>query len=271
MADAQPDSEKIAIITGSASGMGEAAAQLMAKAGWPLLLCDINEQRLAAATDRLPSGTKSEILAGDISAASWPQQLLAKLGKRPVGAVIHCAGLSPTMADPERILEVNLATTIRLVNAIEPRMANGGAAVLFASSAAYMMPDERDIEIGAALEAENAKQLLPLAPESGTAYSLSKRGVQLLAQRRVRAFGARGARIVTISPGIIATPMGEAEMKEFPVMQQMVDLSALGRPARADEVAQVAVFLCSEAASFVTGVDILVDGGSIAGMREAGA
>jgi NAD(P)-dependent dehydrogenase (short-subunit alcohol dehydrogenase family) len=249
--------------------MGEAAARLMDAAGWPLLLCDINPQRLDDSALRLPSGRAPTKLVGDIADPGWPQQLVAALAGRPIGAMIHCAGLSPTMAGPERILEVNLAATMRLVDAIRPLMADGSAAVLFASSAAYMMPGDYDAQIGAVTRAEDVGQLMPLCPESGAAYSVSKRAVQLLAQRESPTFGARGARIVTISPGIIATPMGEAEMKQFPIMQQMVDVSPLRRAARAEEVSAVATFLCSAAASFVTGVDVLVDGGSVAMMKAA--
>src|SRR5437867_6614463 len=105
--------------------MGEAAARLMCEAGWPLLLCDLNGERLEAAAGRLRGQGAVETLAGDLADAGFPDQLLSALGERPLGALIHCAGLSPTMADPARILEVNLAATMRLLDAVRPRMAEG--------------------------------------------------------------------------------------------------------------------------------------------------
>src|SRR5437016_2570477 len=104
----------VAVVTGAASGMGEAAARLMAEAGWSLLLCDLNAGRLQSTAERLkPQGTVAT-LAGDIADANFPSALVAAFGGQSVGALIHCAALSPTMAEPARILEVNLAATMRL-------------------------------------------------------------------------------------------------------------------------------------------------------------
>lgn len=260
------EAKGIAVVTGAASGMGEAAAQLLAEAGWSLLLCDLNAGRLAETAARLSAQAPTETLAGDLAAADYGETLVAALGGRPIGALIHCAGLSPTMAGPDRILEVNLAATMRLVNAIRPHMAPGAAAVLFASTAAHLVGTAMDGEIAKVTTPETVSSLMALSPNPGAAYSVSKRGVKLLVEREAVAFGRQGARIASISPGIIDTPMGRAEMEEQPVMKVLVERSALGRPARAEEVAAVAVFLCSPAASFITGTDILVDGGSIPAM-----
>jgi len=253
----------VAVVTGAASGMGEAAARLMQERGWPLLLCDLNRERLESTAAGL--GGSADLLTGDISDGGFPQALVSALRGRPVGAFIHCAGLSPTMADAARIFEVNLAATMRLVNAVRPLMSEGGAAVLFASSAAHQVGDVLDAQISQATTPEQVESLVPLARDnSGAAYSIAKRGVYLLARREAQGFGERGARIATISPGIIDTPMGRLEMETHTIMKALVDNSALKRPARAEEVAAVAVFLCSPEASFVTGTDILVDGGSMA-------
>lgn len=257
----------IAVVTGAASGMGEAAARLLAEAGWPLLLCDLNQERLAATAGRLPG--QVETLAGDIAAADYGASLTAALAGRPIGALIHCAGLSPTMADPARILEVNLAATMRLVESILPHMAQGSCAVLFASSAAHMQGAALDEAINAVRTPEAVPSLMQYTPESGAAYSVSKRGVKLLVERESPRFGSRGARIASISPGIIDTPMGRQEMETHPIMKVLVEKSALRREARPEEVAAVAVFLCTQTASFITGTDILVDGGSIATMVGA--
>ena len=255
-------SDEIAVVTGAASGMGEAAARLLAQAGWKVLLCDLAGERLQAVADRL--GGPHEVLGGDISAPDYGEMLVAALRGRPIGALVHCAGLSGSMAEPARILEVNLAATMRLVETIRPRMASGACAVLFSSNGAYFFGSAKDEQINAVRTPEAVASLTPMITSSGSAYTLSKRGVKLLVERESPSFGARGARIVSISPGSIDTPMGRLEMERNPIMQDLVERAALPRSAAAEEVAAVAAFLCSPAASFITGTDILVDGGMIA-------
>jgi NAD(P)-dependent dehydrogenase (short-subunit alcohol dehydrogenase family) len=261
----------VAVVTGAASGMGLAAARLMSEAGWPLLLCDLNAERLESAAAELRAAGPVDTLAGDLSDLAWPGKLVAALGDKKVGALIHCAGLSPTMADPARILDVNLAASMRLLDAIRPHVADGAGLVLFASSSGYMAGTAMDAQIAAVTKPEEVANLVAMAQDnSGAAYSISKRAIHLLVRREASALGPRGARITSISPGIIDTPMGRQEMQTHPIMKTMVEISPLGRPARAEEVAAVAVFLTSPAASFVTGIDILVDGGSIPAMQVQG-
>ena len=90
-----------------------------------------------------------------------------------------------------------------------------------------------------------------------------------LVEREALSFGQRGARIASISPGIIDTPMGRQEMEGHPIMKQIVDTSPLKRSAAAEEVAAVAVFLCSPSASYISGTDILVDAGSTTTLLRA--
>jgi NAD(P)-dependent dehydrogenase (short-subunit alcohol dehydrogenase family) len=102
--------------------------------------------------------------------------------------------------------------------------------------------------------------------DPGAAYAISKRGVHRLVRREARAWARRGARLLSLSPGIIDTPMGRLEYDNQPVMADMVTGSALGRTIDPDEVAAVAVFLVSDAASAMTAADVLVDGGAVAAL-----
>jgi NAD(P)-dependent dehydrogenase (short-subunit alcohol dehydrogenase family) len=149
-------------------------------------------------------------------------------------------------------------------------MAEGSAAVLFSSSGAHIMGPIFDEQIAEVKTPEAVATLSAIATDGYLAYGIAKRAIQVLAQRESFAFAQRGARIVSISPGIIDTPMGRREMEANPIMQTMIKNSAIGRAGRAEEVAAVAVFLCSPAASFVTGVDIHVEGGSFAAERPIG-
>jgi NAD(P)-dependent dehydrogenase (short-subunit alcohol dehydrogenase family) len=96
------------------------------------------------------------------------------------------------------------------------------------------------------------------------AYVLAKRGVIQLVRRRSKAWGERGARIVSVSPGVIDTEMGRQEERGSVGVEDMITGSALARKGRPEEIASVVAFLCSDAASFLTGTDILVDGGAVA-------
>jgi NAD(P)-dependent dehydrogenase (short-subunit alcohol dehydrogenase family) len=256
----------LAIVTGAAGGMGSASAIRLAAQGWSLVLCDLDAGRLAETAAPLrQSAGQIEILAGNIADAAFPGRLIALLGDRPIGAVIHTAGLSPTMGDPAQIFAVNYDATVRLLEVVRPRMTAGACAVLIASSSGYAMAlPEYDAALDAIGPGEDSSSLHKLAPTSGHAYSLSKRGVQKLVERQAAAFGERQARIASISPGLIDTPMGRAEQKAHPQMDEMLAKTPLGRYGTADEIASVAVFLCSPDASFISGCDIKVDGGMLA-------
>jgi NAD(P)-dependent dehydrogenase (short-subunit alcohol dehydrogenase family) len=248
--------------------MGSAAAVQLCAQGWSLLLCDLEEVRLEENAGPLRrAGRQVEILAGDLADPAYPPRLIAALGDRQVGAMIHTAGLSPTMGNAARIFAVNYDATARLVETVRPRMAEGGCAVLIASSSAYMLNSpEMDLALNELKAGDDSASLLKFAPRPELAYPLSKRAVIRLVAREAAAFGERKARIVSISPGLIDTKMTRAEQAASPQMNAMLARTPLGRLGAADEIASVAVFLCSPGASYVTGCDIRVDGGMLAAL-----
>lgn len=257
----------VAVVTGAAGGMGSACARQLAEAGWQdLLLCDVSLDRLEAVAAPLrEAGNKVSVLAGDVADPGFPAQVVAALNGVAIAALIHTAGISPLQGDAERIIDVNLDASVRLVDAVRDHMASGSAAVLFASNSSYFpMPPAAAEAFSAPLPAGGAVSLLHLAPRPEMAYPLSKLGVRALAKREAKAFGLRGARIASMSPGAIDTPMTQGD--KFDMARRMAEASASGRMGQADELAAVAVFICSPKASFVTGVDWLVDGGHTTGM-----
>jgi NAD(P)-dependent dehydrogenase (short-subunit alcohol dehydrogenase family) len=188
------------------------------------------------------------------------------IGTREVGAVVHTAGLTPSMAGPERIMEVNYNVSAQLVNMIRPKMAEGGCAVLIASSSAYLVSSPEIDAAIAALTSDDSSSLLPFAKTPEAAYPISKRAVIRLVGREAEAFGARNARIVSISPGLIDTAAARKEAAASPQMEMMRQKTPLRRFGQPSEIATVAAFLCSPAASFISGRDIPVDGGMLIGL-----
>ena len=115
------------VITGAAGGMGRPAAQRFAALGRPLLLCDLDPVRLEALAEELrPAAGKVDILAADIAAGDFPARIVAALGGAPISALVHTAGLSPTMSDGPRIFAVNYDATERLLQQYLPKERVGG-------------------------------------------------------------------------------------------------------------------------------------------------
>lgn len=261
----------VAVITGGSSGIGLACAERLGKRHH-LVLVDVQAERLdAAAASLRAAGHRVTPVVTDITAPAQVQNL-AETAKRlgRFALLVHAAGISPTMADGNRILEVNLYGTALIASAFLPLAQPGSVAVLIASSAGHMpgFRDRSDPAMRDPLAGDFAAQMAADAQTPEGAYSVSKRGVMVYAQAQAGAWGARGARIITVSPGMIETPMGRLEFSKQPLMQNMLDMTPLQRQGKPEEIAALVEFLGSDAAAFITGTDILIDGGVTASLRN---
>ncbi len=266
----------VVVVTG-AGGMGEAVARRLGP-GRTVLLGDADATALATVTDRLGAaghdvhGRRVDIATGaDVDALV---QLAGGLGR--VVALVHTAGVSPVQATPERIVAVDVVGTARLLDAFLPLVEPGTVAVCVASMAGTMttLPPEQLATLATTPTDELAGLpfLDPGGLDPGTAYGLAKRANQVRVEAASVPWGRRGGRVVSISPGVIATPMGRAELAGpfGAVMRTMIDASGTRRVGTADDIAALVEFLVSPAASFLTGTDVLVDGGVVAAMRYPG-
>ncbi|HEY3698855.1 MAG TPA: SDR family oxidoreductase [Spongiibacteraceae bacterium] len=257
-------SDSIAVITGGGGSMGLACARKLGRLH-RLVLVDIDATRIdAAAATLIAEGFKVTPLLADLTVADSINDLVktcAAFG--PFGALVHTAGLSPTMADGVRIMALNLLSTVALGNAFLPLAGPGTVAVMIASSAGHLAPSDsdRDRLLDNPLADNFWSEMALICVSSALSYVLSKRGVIRYCEQAATAWGARGARIVSISPGIIATPMSKLEFEQQPGMATMLDNTPLRRQGNPDDIAAAVEFLCSPAASYITGTDLRIDGG----------
>jgi NAD(P)-dependent dehydrogenase (short-subunit alcohol dehydrogenase family) len=186
------------------------------------------------------------------------------------------------MAGWEQILEVDLVAVARLLDAHLPLVRPGSAAVCIASIAGHM--GDSGPEVDAVLDAPGAPDIaaryrdaLGTEPDSGWTYALTKRAVIRLCERAAVPWGARGGRVVSLSPGMIDTEMGRLELERNPVPAQLAATTPVqaGRtdgetvlPGRIADIAAAVAFLCSDAAGFVSGCDLRVDGGLVGAIRQ---
>src|SRR4051794_5524742 len=186
-----------------------------------------------------------------------------------VTGVIHAAGVSPSQASPATILAVDLYGTALVLEEFGNVVARGGAGVVIASQSGHRL-GALSADENAALATTPADELLKLAmlqPDQVTdplhAYQLAKRGNSLRVMAEAIRWGKRGARINTISPGIIFTPLARDELTgpRGEGYRRMIELCPAGRGGTPDEVGTVGALLMGPDGAFITGSDFLMDGG----------
>lgn len=264
------------LITGGSGGMGRVCAEMAAAEGYELILADLASSNLTAVTDNLTArGVKATSLTLDVTSPDSIAALAAALKSAGgVDAIIHTVGVSPNMADWQRIVKVDLTGAALTLEALRPVLKSGGGAVCISSMSGYMCPPDEAVERvladPVATDLLDRIAALPGHPlqNSGLAYSYAKKALQVHVAAIARQWGQEGKRIVSISPGMIDTEQGQLEyrkMTDFNAMQARIALGRLGKPS---DIAATALFLVSEQAAYITGCDILVDGGFVASLRS---
>lgn len=245
-------------------------------AGKKIFLGDINEEHLAKVSDDFRrSGYDVETMKVN----ALDKESVYNFARRAneLGRVLHfidTAGASPNQANPEHIVDLDMVGTGYAIDAFGEVIAEGGSGLVISSQAGYMYPIPNDVEVEIVrTTTEQLKQVTFIndvaMQNSGFAYMIAKRVNHLQVQRAAATSWAhRRARINSISPGIIVTPLAYDEFNaNGEGYQRMIDASAARRVATSDEIAEVAAFLLGDHAKFITGIDILADGGVIAALR----
>jgi NAD(P)-dependent dehydrogenase (short-subunit alcohol dehydrogenase family) len=266
------------VVVVGVGGMGETIARRQG-AGRQVVLADFNVETLERVAGVLRGEgyavTARQVDVSDRASVAALADAAAALG--PVTQVAHTAGLSPVQAPVEAILRVDLLGVAHALEEFGRVVAPGGAGVVIASMAGTMAMGQFPAEMEAALALTPADGLLSLpflqpgaVPDPGAAYGIAKRANQVRVQAASLAWGARDARVNSISPGVISTPMGQQELagESGAFMRAMVDASGTRRLGTPADIAAAAAFLLGPESTFVTGTDLLVDGGVIAALRS---
>jgi len=270
---ARPD-WSLAVVVG-AGGMGMAVARRLSQRR-RVLIADIDAGRAQAAAEALRSeGADASGIACDVTDPASVAALARVVADQGGFQVLaHVAALAPAVSDFGQIIRVNLTGAALVAEALRPLASAGTAAILIASTAGHNVrpaeaveallrsPTDPDLveKLTAVLEADEVRP--------SYAYILSKYAVIAYCRRQAPAWGARGARIVSISPGLIATPMGATTYEKFPEKMRLFERTPLQREGTMLEIADAIEFLASDRASFISGTDLLVDGGLTAAVAS---
>lgn len=268
---------KVSLITGGAGGMGLATAKIVGQ-DHSVVLCDVRKDRLDAAEAALKDlGVAVTAVHCDVTDRDAVLQLFeTATGHGALASVIHTAGVSPSMGDAEYVMRTNALGTVNVDEAFFDSAGEGAAIVNVASMAAHMLPAEIIPTAKFPLALEDSAHFLTemaaacaIAPEearSGLAYAISKSFVRWYSTSQAERFNGRGLRIVSVSPGSVDTEMGRLE--EQAGAGAMVADAAVPRWGKAEEMAELFAFCAGDKAGYLTGTDILNDGGVIASMTE---
>ena len=250
--------------------IGQAIARRVG-VGKHVLLADLRQEKADSAAEVLSNaGYEVSVATVDASSRDSVHALVEKatdLGQ--VTGLIHAAGVSPSQASPATILHVDLYGTALVLEEFGNVIASGGSGVVIASQSGHRLPP-LTVEQHRALATMPVEELLGLpflrpdqVDDPLHAYQISKRGNALRVMAEAVRWGKRGARVNTISPGIIITPLAKDELTgpRGEGYRRMIKISAAGRAGTPDEVGNLAALLMGPDGGFITGSDFLMDGG----------
>lgn len=271
------ENKEVCVITGGGSGMGLAAAKYMPKEKCIILAGRTVKKLENAAAELEALGYEAHVHACDTSDRASVRTLAeyaASVGE--IKNVIHAAGMSPAMAAPEQLLRVNALGTVYVNQEFSRLMRSGSVIVDVSSNSAYVLPkfliSKKTYLLAETDEARFLKKLLKKSSlpkgdyqKAGFAYAMSKNFVVWYAAKCAFEYGKKGIRVVSLSPGLIATDMGNLEAKEGGELIQYAAEKRMGTP---EELGFAIAAAADERNGYLAGVDILCDGGSTNGKKE---
>lgn len=274
----------VALVIGC-GGMGTSVARALGKRH-PLLIADIDDERLGETIEMLRlEGYVAASQQCDITDADQTHALGQVLADGAgAKALVHVAAVGKSIGDWRRMMEIDLFGARHVADAVAPHMVRGGAAVFISSLASYLPP--ADAELDALLDdplkpgfLDELEGFHGSAPDFDWTYNYAKLGINRLAERLAVEWGPREIRAMSLSPGMIDSPMARAEGETLPAHDGTDERKSrsdkaqeipLRREGYMQEITKVVDFLVSDDASFLNGIDITVDGGHRAAWRHSG-
>ena len=255
------------VITGGGSGMGLAIAKELGKRG-SVLICGRSLAKLEKAVQELKdAGIDAHAAACDMSDKASVEKFAAQANELgTIKAVVNAAGVSASMASCEKVIDINLNSVVYSMQCFKPYLHKGSVIINIGSCTAYMYPMAPE---ALALEEECEKRNIAadLAKytngDANLAYGYSKVLLVNYSKSKTLEFAAQGCRIVTVSPGAVQTDVMSAEL-ENEATKQFIASIPVGRVGQPEDIAYLCDFLASDKAGYITGVDIVIDGGSLA-------
>jgi NAD(P)-dependent dehydrogenase (short-subunit alcohol dehydrogenase family) len=238
---------KTALVTGASSGMGKAIAEALGAHDATVIISSNDEQACNKATEEfLSKGIKTSYIVCDVANKDSIDKLVEKTGR--IDILVSCVGIAMPGStldlnkdDFEKTITLNLQSAIYLSKLVIPQMQQRkDGVIIFLASIAGIRGNK---SIGL--------------------YGISKAGLIQLAKNLAVEFGPDNIRVNTISPGLIDTPFSQSMMENKAVMEKRLALTPLRRVGKPHEIAGVAVMLASKAGAFITGQNIIVDGGTV--------
>ena len=240
--------DRVVLVTGGARGQGEAEARLFAREGAAVLICDVLEAEGRALTDDLvEQGLEARFQVLDVTdPLQWEGAVEAcRSWRRRIDVLVNNAGIinrsTVTSTEPEawsRVIEVNLTGAFLGIRAVVPTMveAGGGSIVNISSNSAF-------------------------SGHYDPAYTASKWGLRGLTRSAAMEFARQGIRVNAVCPGLVVTGLN----KDSPHLKPMIEMTPMRRSGTPEEIADLVLFLASDASAFITGEDFVIDGGFTAG------
>lgn len=257
--------KEMVLITGAAGGIGKVCAYALKD--YQLIVTDYDEKLVQDTIEELSSkGYDVDGVACDITDQSSIDNLVNfTKEKGELKAMVNVAGVSGTVNNTKMVYDINLVASYHLVQSFKPLFKKEGVMVLFSSMMGHTIPANENYDNALRnphLE-ESFETVEPFVEgDADSMYNFTKRGVLLLTKDFAKEYGEKGVRIVSVSPGVIMTEMAKKALEEHPeVMEQTLNMTPLNRYGQPEDIANAVKFLISDEAGFITGTDLLIDGG----------